>query len=148
MRESVQAKQDDPCDSPIVTHVPLTPLPAPFLEALEGKDELLIASREGARIGTVRGWFVTAPPGIVYLFADAYSRRAQRWRTDPWIRLTIPGTTTSHEGAVAFLPAAELDPALSELVVDRWGMWGAATPEGLARMLRDGSHVLLRVAGA
>ncbi len=148
MGEPVQTKQDDPCDSPIVTHVPLTPLPAPFLGALEGKDELLIGSRERARIGTVRGWFVTAPPGIVYLFADAYSRRAQRWRADPWIRLTIPGTTLSHEGAVQFVTAAELDPALSDLVVDRWGMWGAATPEGLARMLRDGSHVLLRVAGA
>jgi hypothetical protein len=39
----------------------------------------------------------------------------------------------------------ELDESLSQLVQDRWWMWGATTPEGLRRMLRDRSHVLFRV---
>jgi len=127
--------------------VPPTPLPAPFLKALEGRDELLVASREGSRTRTVHVWFVVGAPGVVYLFADAYSRRVQRWRSDPWVRLTIPGTASSYEGTVEFTTPAELEPPVADLVVDRWGMWGAATPQGLARMLRDGSHVLLRVAG-
>lgn len=147
MRKPVQPQQNHPCDSLIVTHVPLTGLPEPFLKLLEGRDELLVTSREGGRVGTVPVWFVLGAPGVVYLFADAYSRRARRWRLDPWVRLTVPGTATSLEGAVEFVLPAELDPILSDLVVDRWGMWGAATPEGLRRMIRDGSHVLVRVGG-
>ena len=147
MGEPVQSEQYNPCDSLIVTHVPPTRLPPSFLTALEGREELLISSREEDRVGSVRAWFVVGPPGVVYLFADASSRRARRWRLDPWTRLTIPGTETSHQGTVAFVTPAEIDPELCELVVERWGMWGAATPEGLKRMLRDGSHVLLRVAG-
>jgi Pyridoxamine 5'-phosphate oxidase len=127
--------------------VPLTGLPEPFLKSLEGREELLVTSREGGRPGTVPVWFVVGPPGVVYLFADAYSRRARRWRTDPWVRLTVPGTAISLEGTVEFVSPSELDPILSELIVDRWGMWGAATPEGLRRMIRDGSHVLVRVDG-
>ena len=147
MGEPVQSEQYNPCDSLIVTDVPPTRLPPALLKALEGREELLVSSREGARVGSVRAWFVVGPPGVVYLFADAYSRRARRWRLDPWIRLTIPGTETSHEGVVAFVTPDEIDSILGELVVERWGMWGAATPEGLKRMLRDGAQVLLRVAG-
>ena len=147
MRKPVQPQQNHPCDSLIVTHVPLTGLPEPFLKSLDGREELLVTSRESGRLGTVPAWFVLGAPGVVYLFADAYSRRAQRWRADPWVRLTVPGTATSLEGTVEFVSPPELDPILSELVVDRWGMWGAATPEGLRRMIRDGSHVLVRVGG-
>jgi hypothetical protein len=145
MRKPVQTEQDYSCDSPIVTDVPPTPLPAQFLEALTGREELLVSSREGDRVGTVHAWFVLSPAGVVYLFADANSVRMRRWRVDPWIRLALPGSALSAEGRVEAVPAAEIDAELGDLVVDRWGMWGAATPEGLRRMVRDGSHVLLRV---
>jgi hypothetical protein len=147
MRKAVQAKQDYSCDSPIVTDVPQAPLPAPFLHALAGHEELLVSSREGDRVGTVHAWFVLSAAGLIYLFADANSIRMRRWRADPWVRLTVPGTAESAEGTVEPVPAPEIDCELAELVVERWGMWGAATPEGLRRMVRDGSHVLLRVGG-
>jgi hypothetical protein len=124
-----------------------SPLPDSFLKAAETAEELLVSSREGDRVGTVRGWFIARPPGFIYLFADAHSRRARRWVLDRWVRLTVPGTAASVEAAVTFVLPAEIDSELAELVVDRWGMWGAATPEGLRRMLRDGSHVLVRVGG-
>ena len=145
MWEAVQAEEDYTCDSPIVTDVPPTPLPARFLEGLRGEEELLVSSREEDRVGTVHAWFVLSPGGVLYLFADANSVRMRRWRLDPWVRLTLPGTGPSAEGAVEAVPAAEIDAELGDLVVDRWGMWGAATPQGLRRMVRDGSHVLLRV---
>ena len=147
MRKAIQPEQDNACDSLIVTDVPLRGLPAPFLEALEGREELLVTSREGSRLGAVRGWFVLDAPGVIYLFADAHSTRARRWRVDPWVRLTVPGTASSIEASVQFVDAAEIDEGLADLVVERWGMWGAATPEGLRRMIRDGSHVLVRVGG-
>ena len=146
MGKAVQAKQDYACDSPIVTDVPQAPLPAPFIEALRGRDELLVSSREGERVGRVRAWFVLSRAGVIYLFADAHSVRMRRWRADPWVRLALPGEGISAEGRVEPVAAAEIDPELGELVVERWGMWGAATPEGLRRMVRDGTHVLLRVS--
>ena len=145
MGKAIQAKQNYTCDSPIVTDVPQAPLPAPFLKALAGREEILVSSREGDRIGSVHAWFVLTPPGLLYLFADANSIRMRRWRSDPWVRLTVPGTAESAEGRVEPVPESEIDLDLGELVVERWGMWGAATPEGLRRMVRDGSHVLLRV---
>jgi hypothetical protein len=118
--------------------------PFEFLEALAGRDELLVTSREPNREGTVRVWFVLEPPGGIYLFNYAYALRVRRWRTDPWLRLTVPKTRISVEGRVHFVAPEELTEPLSGLVVERWGMWGATTPEGLRRMLRDGSHVLVR----
>ena len=147
MGKAVETEQDYTCDSPIVTDVPQAPLPASFLEALAGREEVLVSSREGDLVGSVRAWFVLTPAGYVYLFADARSVRMRRWRSDPWVRLTVPGTGASAEGMVEPVPAGEIDTELGELVVERWGMWGAATPEGLRRMVRDGSHVLLRVSG-
>lgn len=125
--------------------MPSYPLPAPFLEALRGQEELLISSRDGDRVGTVHAWFVLSGAGAIYLLADAHSVRMRRWRLDPWVRLTLPGSEISAEGMVEIVPAAEIDAELGELVVERWGMWGAATPQGLRRMVRDGSSVLLRV---
>jgi hypothetical protein len=145
MRKAVQAEEDYACDSPIVTDVPLTPLPAQFVEALRGREEVLVSSREGDRVGTVHAWFVLSAANAVYLFADAHSVRMRRWRLDPWVRLTLPGSQISTEGTVEIVPEAEIDAELGELVVERWGMWGAATPQGLRRMVRDGSSVLLRV---
>lgn len=113
--------------------------------ALDGREELLVSSRDVGWERTVRAWFVIAPSGDLYLFTYAYALRVQRWRRDPWVRLRVPGTEAAIEGTVHFVVPAELDEALSELVVERWWMWGATTPPGLRRMLTDGSHVLLRV---
>lgn len=122
-------------------------LPASFRQALDGTDELIVTSRETGREGSVRTWFTVTDAGDLYLFNYAFATRVQRWRQDPWVRLTIPGTDQSVEGTVHVIdPATELSPELIDLVVERWGMWGATTPEGLGRMLRDGSHVLVRVA--
>jgi hypothetical protein len=120
-------------------------LPPEFRKALDGTDELLVSSREDGREGTVRVWFVVAPEGDLYLFNYAFARRVARWRNDPWVRLTIPGRGESVEGRVRFIEPGEVDAAVEDLIVDRWGMWGATTAEGLRRMLRDRSHVLARV---
>jgi hypothetical protein len=59
--------------------------------------------------------------------------------------LTIPTTHESVEGRVRFVDPSELDEVVQDKIVEQWGMWGATTPEGLRRMVRDGSHVLVRV---
>jgi hypothetical protein len=120
-------------------------LPPEFRKALEGTDELLVSSREDGREGKVHAWFIVTPEGDLYLFNYAYARRVGRWRLDPWVRLTVPGGRESVEGRVRFIEAEGLDPSVEALIVDRWGMWGATTAEGLRRMLRDRSHVLVRV---
>ena len=126
----------------------MAPLPAEFLEALDGHDEVLVSSREGASRGTVPMWFIVAPPGVVYLFTYAFSTKAQRWRKDPWARLRAPGTSASAEGVVHFVPPEAIDPELAERIVERWSMQGAPTAEGLRRTVREGVHVLVRVEGS
>jgi len=122
-------------------------LPSSFRQALDGTDELIVTSREDGREGSVRAWYALTAAGDLYLFNFAFATRVRRWRQDPWVRLTIPGTTESVEGTVHVIdPATELSPELTDLVVERWGMWGATTPQGLRQMLQDGSHVLVRVA--
>ena len=125
-------------------------LPSEFLRALAGHEEVLVTSREGARRGTVPMWFVIAdPPGVVYLFTFAFSEKARRWRTDPWVRLTVPDDSAmSCEGVVHLVEPEELDASTGELIVDRWAMQGAPTIEGLRRTLRDQVHALIRVEGA
>jgi hypothetical protein len=124
-------------------------LPAEFLRALEGCDEVLVTSREGAARGTVPMWFVVAPPGVVYLFTFAFSEKARRWRTDPWVRLSVPGQSANAvEGVVRFVEPDELDEATAALIVERWSMQGAPTVEGLRRTLRDRVHALVRVEAA
>jgi hypothetical protein len=124
-------------------------LPEWFRQALDGTEELLVTSREEGREGSVRTWYAVTAGGDLYLFNYAYATRVRRWREDPWVRLTIPGTNQSVEGNVEFIdPATELGPEVTNLVVERWGMWGATTPEGLRRMLRDVSHVLVRAVVA
>jgi hypothetical protein len=122
------------------------PLPAEFLQALAGHDEVLVTSRDGSIRGTVPVWFVIAPPGVVYLFGFAFSEKARRWRSDPWIRLSVPGGQASAEGVVRFVAADEVD-EIAPLVVERWSMQGAPTVDGLRRTLRDQMHVLVRVEG-
>ncbi len=120
-------------------------LPPPFRKALEGTDELLVSSREDGRVRSVRAWFIVTPDGDLYLFNYAYALRVARWRRDPWVRLTVPRNGPSVEGRVRFVDPSELDASVQKMVVERWEMWGALTPEGLRRMVRDGSHVLVRV---
>jgi len=120
-------------------------LPPAFRQALDGADTLMVSSRDAGHERAVHAWFVVTPEGDLYLFGDAYAVRVTRWRRDPWVRLRIPGGGPSVEGRVHFVDPAEVDEVVQDLVVDRWGMWGATTPEGLRRMLRDRSHVLLRV---
>jgi hypothetical protein len=120
-------------------------LPPDFRNALDGAETLLVGSREAGRERAVHTWFVVSPNGELYLFNYAHALRVARWRNDPWVRLTVPGGGPSVEGEVQFIDPAEVDEAVQNLVVDRWGMWGATTPEGLRRMLRDRSHVLVHV---
>jgi hypothetical protein len=123
-------------------------LPTAFLLALAEYDEVLVTSRDGPVRGTVPVWFVIAPPGVVYLFGFAFSEKARRWRADPWVRLTVPGTRLSVEGCAHFVAAEDLDEEEAGRIVGRWSMQGAPTPEGLRRTLRDGVHVLVRVDAA
>jgi hypothetical protein len=126
----------------------LQQLPSAFLQALAGQDEVLVTSREGARRGTVPMWFVIADPGVVYLFSFAFSEKVRRWRTDPWVRLSIPGQPAcSTEGKAYFVTPEDLDAPTAELVVEKWSMQGAPTVEGLRRTLRDQVHALIRVEG-
>src|ERR1043166_4998866 len=97
------------------------PLPAEFLEALVGHDEVLVTSRDGTTRGTVPVWFVVAPPGVVHLFSFGFSEKARRWRGDPWIRLRVPGSEATAEGVVHFVRPDEID-AIAPLVVERWAM--------------------------
>jgi hypothetical protein len=119
--------------------------PRSFIDALTGHDELIITSREDARERSVRAWYVLSPEGKIYLFTYSYALRVVRWRKDPWVRLRIPGGGPSIEGTIHFVGPDELDEPLTEAVMERWWMWGATTSEGLRRMMRDGSHVLVRV---
>lgn len=121
-------------------------LPARFLERLDGQDELIVSSRDGPLVGSVRMWFTVAPDGVVWLFSSAFSVKARRWRSDPWIRLEVPGSALAAEATVRFVSPDDVDP-VAALVIARWADWGVTHVEGLRRMLRAGTHVLLRVDG-
>jgi hypothetical protein len=126
----------------------MRPLPERFLEALAGSETVRVTSREGDAEGTVPVWYVVGSPGVLYLFGESFARKARRWRTDPWVRLRVPGTGATAEGRIQFVePGPELD-ALAPRVVERWAGWGATTVEGLRRTLRDRTHVLVRVEGS
>jgi len=127
----------------------MRPLPSALLDALRDRDEVLVTSRDPAtgRSGTVPMWFAPTPAGVIYLLTFAFSRKAERWRRDPWVRLTAPGSGVAAEGTVHFVSGDEVD-AIAALAVERWDMAGAATPEALHRLLDEGTHVLLRVEGA
>lgn len=121
-------------------------LPAEFLEALAGHDEVLVTSREGSARGTVPMWFVIGPPGVVYLFSFSFSEKVRRWRSDTWVRLAVPGELVNAvDGVVHFVEPNEVGEELGALIVERWSMQGAPTVEGLRRTLRDRVHALVRV---
>ena len=94
-------------------------------------------------------WFIVGPPGVVYLFTFSFSEKVRRWRSDPWVRLTVPGEPAkSVDGVVHFVGPDEVDEELGSLVVERWSMQGAPTLQGLRRTLRDQMHALIRVEPA
>lgn len=119
-------------------------LPPTFIEALRQQEEVMVSSREGSRVRSVRAWYVVGPDERIYLFTYSFALRAARWRQDPWVRLMVPGGP-SVEGTAHFVSADELDDSIAPLIMERWWLWGATTEEGLRRMLRDQSHVLVRV---
>ncbi|MDQ6672868.1 MAG: hypothetical protein M3069_19350 [Chloroflexota bacterium] len=124
----------------------MIPLPQDFLNRLANQDEVLVTSRDGTMRGTVPVWFIIAPPGVVYLFGFGFSQKVRRWRSDPWVRLRVPGQDDAVEGVAYFVGPDELN-ALGPLIVERWAMQGAPTVDGLRRTLRDGVHVLVRIEG-
>jgi hypothetical protein len=124
----------------------VTPLPDEFLRALADHEEVLVTSRAGTTRGTVPVWFIILPPGVVYLFGFGFAEKARRWRSDPWVRLRVPGQSDSAEGVAHFVGADEVD-AIGPRIVEHWAMQGAPTVEGLRRTLSDGVHVLVRIEG-
>jgi hypothetical protein len=125
----------------------MVPLPAPLLADLAGRDEVLVTSRAGAGMGTVRMSFAIAPPGVVYLLTSAFSRKASRWDRDPWVRLTAPGSRLAAEAVVQRVMADGLDPDAEAAVLACFPAAGAATPEALRELLETGTHLLFRVEG-
>ncbi|MGH7691900.1 MAG: hypothetical protein ACREOA_04250 [Candidatus Dormibacteria bacterium] len=121
----------------------LRPLPPAFLEQLAGHEELLVSSRDRQSRGTVPMWFAVVPPGYVYLLTPTYTRKAQRWQEDQWVRLRIPGTSQAVEGGVEEV-AWEEAAADVGVLTQRFALAGAVTPESLRWMLQDGSRRLLR----
>lgn len=89
-------------------------------------------------------WFAQAPAGHVLLLTPAFSVKADRWQRDPWVRLVVPGGGERVEAEVRRLGWAEAEP-LAELLMDRFGMAGAATREGLRHLLETGERHLLLV---
>jgi hypothetical protein len=122
----------------------LLPLPAAFLQGLDGEEELLVSSRDPHGQGRVRMWFAVSPAGHLYLLTPAISLKARRWQDDPWVRLTIPKGGASLEGQLESVGA---DDAMkyAAIFTERFQMAGAVTPEALRWMVDSGSHLLLRV---
>ncbi|MGA7173903.1 MAG: hypothetical protein WCB86_02325 [Candidatus Dormiibacterota bacterium] len=121
----------------------LDPLPSSFLERLGNQEEILVSSRDHSGQGTVRMWFAVIPPGYIYLLTPTYTRKAERWRDDPWVRFRIPGTDSTQEGVVSAIGWDEARLSADQLTRS-FAMAGAATEEALRWMLQDGSRQLLK----
>src|SRR5205807_9361078 len=114
MGEAVQTEHHHAGHRPILTCV----LPPDFRIALDGADTLLVGSRQAGRERAVHTRFVVTPDGALYLFNYAHALRVARGRTDPWVRLTIPGGGRSVEGRVQCTRLAEVGPAAQEMGVE------------------------------
>ena len=123
---------------------PLRPLPQSFLKELEQQEEVLVTSRDGRRKGTVPVWFAVDSAGFLYLFSQAFSLKARRWRNDPWVRICNPANGHCLDAMVEFVGSDQSMP-IADLVGSRWADWGVLHPEGLRQMLASGTHVLLKV---
>jgi hypothetical protein len=88
-------------------------------------------------------WFAVIPPGYIYLLTPTYTRKAERWRDDPWVRFRIPGTDSAQEGVVAAIGWDEAQLSADQLTKS-FAMAGAATAEALRWMLQDGGRQLLK----
>ncbi len=126
----------------------MRPFSDDFLRDLAHEEELIVSSREDGRTGSVPVWFVVAPSGVIYLLGEAISAKVRRWRSDPWVRLRAPRSHRETEGVVSFVEGGPELEGVGPAVVERWGMWGATTIEGLRRLIRDRRYVLLRVEAA
>ncbi|MGH7641275.1 MAG: hypothetical protein ACREOL_10295 [Candidatus Dormibacteria bacterium] len=122
---------------------PLQPWPGTFLEALWDQEEVLVSSRGDGVVGTVPMWFAVIPPGFVYLLTPAFTKKAERWRLDPWVRLRVRGGGPVVEGEVEAVGWSEAQNEVERLT-SRFRLAGAATPQALRWMLEDGSRRLLR----
>ncbi|HUY61826.1 MAG TPA: hypothetical protein VMW49_08110 [Candidatus Dormibacteraeota bacterium] len=122
------------------------PLPAEFLAALASHQTVRVTSRDGPVEGTVPVFFLVLPPGVLYLYTYAFSKKADRWRQDPWVRLTVPGGGPATEGSARFVEGADLD-RVAEAVAEHWAMAGTPTVEALRGSLASGMHALVRVEG-
>ena len=123
------------------------PLPPRFREALAGREEILVSSREAGREVTVPMTFALGATGHVYLMTSAFSRKARRWARDPWVRLTVARGAAGVEGAAVSITADDLAADDVEHVLERFRSAGAATPEALRELVASGTHLLVRVDG-
>jgi hypothetical protein len=122
-------------------------VPPDLLAALRHRDVLLVTSRDAERTGTVPMGFALTPDGVVYLLTSAFSRKAQRWEVDPWVRLAVPGGGAALEGLARRVGPDTVDAPLAEILLDRFRDSGASTAEGLRQLLETGAHRLIRIEG-
>ena len=103
---------------------------------------MVVSSRDSSGEGRARMWFALTAQGTLYLLTPSFSLKARRWESDPWVRLRAGRETV--EGTVEQL---SLDDVRDDepLLLERFGLAGAATREALAWMLDSGSHRLYRV---
>jgi len=89
-----------------------------------------------------------APPGVLYLFGDPFSFRARRWRTDAWVRVSLPAAGAMLESRVHFVRADELTPELVDAVLGMALAAGIGDTEAVEVFLRVSEPGDLAVVGA
>lgn len=119
---------------------------AQFLASLKGVDLVRVTTREPGKEGTVRMWFAVGRRGSIYLLTPSRTLKAERWADDPWVRLAIPGGP-EIEGEVRPVAGEQVGDDIG-ILVERFGLAGAVTPEALDWMLESGTHRLYRVVPA
>lgn len=117
-----------------------------FLAALKGVDSVRVTTREPGKEGTVRMWFAVGRRGSIYLLTPSRTLKAERWADDPWVRVAVPGGP-EIEGEVLPVAGDQVGEDM-EVLVERFGLAGAVTPEALGWMLESGTHRLYRVVPA
>lgn len=120
-------------------------IPERLQRVLQGRETLLVSSRDAGGRGRVRMWFALSPSGRLYLLTPSFSLKARRWADDPWVRVEAGGE--GMEGEVCAIGPEEIGED-EALLLERFAMAGAVTREALRWMLESGSHRLLRVVPA
>ena len=103
---------------------------------------MVVSSRDASGEGRARMWFALSPHGTLYLLTPSFSLKARRWESDPWVR--VRAGRSMVEGMVEQLTLDDVGDD-EALLLERFGLAGAATAEALAWMLDSGSHRLYRV---